>query len=128
MPTFVAIVTAFFAAFFTSLKEGEIVAELLSVCRVTTRLSGNRQGEKVRMTVSALDVLTDRSGARMGRFLETLTKHLSAFPNLSEKWRQFHFTLAGQIRGPLANCCELYAKQLRSGVRSSRVIRFTNSG
>ena len=31
-------------AFFTSLKEGEMIAELLSVCRVTTRLSGNRQG------------------------------------------------------------------------------------
>ena len=64
----------------------------------------------------------------MGLFLETLADHLSAFPNLSEKWRQFHFALAGQIRGPLANCFELFAKQLRCGVRRSRVIRFTNSG
>ena len=64
----------------------------------------------------------------MGLFLETLAEHLSAFPNLSKKWRQFHFTLAGQIRGPLANCFELYAEQLRCGVRRSRVIRFTNSG
>ena len=40
MPTSIA----FVIAFFTGLKEGEIIAELLSVCRVTTRLSGNRQG------------------------------------------------------------------------------------
>ena len=64
----------------------------------------------------------------MGLFPETLAEHLSAFPNLSEKWRQFHFALAGQIRGPLANCFELYAEQLRCVVRRSRVIRFTNSG
>ena len=43
MPTFIA--------FVTDLKKGEIITELLSVCRVTARLSGN---------VSALDVLTDR--------------------------------------------------------------------
>ena len=51
---------AFAIAFFTGLKEGKIIAELLSVCRVTTRLSGNRQEERVRMTVNALDVLTAR--------------------------------------------------------------------
>ena len=53
---------------------------------------------------------------------------LPAFPNLSEKWRQFHFALVGQIRGPLANCFELFAKQLRCGLHKSRVILFTNSG
>ena len=42
------------------LEKGEMIAELLSMCRVTTRLRGNRQGERVRMTVSALDVLSDR--------------------------------------------------------------------
>ena len=52
MPTYLALVT--------DLKEGEIIIELLSVCRVTARLSGNRQVESIRMTVSALDVLTDR--------------------------------------------------------------------
>ena len=29
----------------------------------------------------------------MGLFLKTLAEHLSAFPNLSEKRRQFHFAL-----------------------------------
>ena len=48
MPTFVA--------FITDLKEGEIITELLSV----RRLSGNRQGERIRISVSALDVPTDR--------------------------------------------------------------------
>ena len=52
MPTFVALIT--------DLKYGEIITEMLSVCRVTARLSENRQGERVRMAVSALDVLTDR--------------------------------------------------------------------
>ena len=61
----------------------------------------------------------------MGLFLKTLAGRLSAFSNLSEKWRQFHFVLTRQIRSPLA---ELFAKQLRGGVRKSRVIRFTNSG
>ena len=64
----------------------------------------------------------------MGLFLKIIAEQLSAFPNLSEKWRQFHFALAGQIRGPLANCFELFAKQLRCGLHRSRVIRFTNSG
>ena len=52
MPTFVA--------FITDLKEGEIITDLLSVCRVTAKLSGNKQGERIRMAVSALDVPTDR--------------------------------------------------------------------
>ena len=38
MPTFIA--------FDTDLKEGEIITELLSVCRVTARLSGNKQGKE----------------------------------------------------------------------------------
>ena len=64
----------------------------------------------------------------MGLFLKNLAEHVSAFPNLSEKWRQFHFALVGQIRGPLANCFQLFAKQLRCGLHKSRVILFTNSG
>ena len=88
----------------------------------------NRQGDRIHMTVSALDVLTHRWCVRIGLFLKTITEHLSAFSNLSEKWRQFHFALTGQIRSPLANCFELFAKQLRCGVRRSRVIHFTNSG
>ena len=49
-----------FIAFVTDLKKGEIITELLSVCRVPPRLSANKQGERTHMTVSALDVLTDR--------------------------------------------------------------------
>ena len=64
----------------------------------------------------------------MGLFLKTLAEHLYAFPNLSEKWRQFHFALASQIRGPLTNYFELFAKQLRCGLQRSKVIRLTNSG
>ena len=36
----------------------------------------------------------------MGLFLNTLAEHLYAFPNLSEKWRQFHFALASQNSWP----------------------------
>ena len=49
-----------FFAFVTDLKKREIITELLGVCRVTARLSRNREGEIIHMTVSALDVLTDR--------------------------------------------------------------------
>ena len=56
MPTSIA----FVIAFVTDMKEGEIIDELLSVYRVTAKLSGNRQGERIRRAVGALDVLTDR--------------------------------------------------------------------
>ena len=59
---------------------------------------------------------------------QTFDKHLSAFSNLCELWRQFHFTLAGQIRGPLANCLELGTKQLRNCAGKAWIIRFTVSG
>ena len=52
MPTFIA--------FVTDLKKEETITELLSVCRVTARPSGNKQCERIRMAVGALDVLTDR--------------------------------------------------------------------
>ena len=53
MPTSIALLTV--------LKKREMVTKLLSVCKVTFRLRGNRQGRKsIRMAVSALDVLTDR--------------------------------------------------------------------
>ena len=49
-----------FIAFVTDLKRREEITELLSVCRVTARLSRNKQRERIHVTVSALDVLTDR--------------------------------------------------------------------
>ena len=49
-----------FIAFVTDLKRREEITEFLSVCRVTARLSRNKQRERIHMTVSALDVLTDR--------------------------------------------------------------------
>ena len=39
--------------------------------------------------------------------LKAFAEQLSAFSNLCEKWCQFHFTLAGQRRGPLTNFIEL---------------------
>ena len=80
------------------------------------------------MTVSAVDVLTDQRGVRAGLYLKAFAKHLSAFSNLRKKRCQFHFALAGQIRGPLADCIEFVAKQFRCSVCKARIIRFTNSG
>ena len=64
----------------------------------------------------------------MGLFLKTFAEHVSAFWYWGEKWRQFHFTLAGQLHGPLANCIELGGKQLRCCADRAWIFRFTNSG
>ena len=44
----------------TFLKKREIITKLLSVCKVFVTFSGNRQGTSIQMTLSAVDVLTDR--------------------------------------------------------------------
>ena len=83
------------------LEKKEILTKLLSVCNVTFRLMGNKQGEPIQTTVSAVNavnVLTDQRGVRVGLFLKPFAKHLSAFSNMRKKWCQFHFALASQIR------------------------------
>ena len=44
-PTFIALIT--------DLRKGEIITELLSVCDVTFRVRGERQGESITMTVAS---------------------------------------------------------------------------
>ena len=69
------------ATLLTFLKKREILTKLLSVCRIAVTFRGKRQGRSIQMTVSAMNVLTDRRCVQLGFFHEPFTEHLSAFTN-----------------------------------------------
>ena len=54
------------------------------MCKVTFSFSGHRLRESLHMTVSALDVLTDRRGVRIGFFLKTLVVLSFLVPELGD--------------------------------------------
>ena len=101
MPTFIAF------AFFTNLKEGEIIAELLSVCRVTTKLSGNRQGGESPHDCECLRCSDSPMRCETFFCISLLDQEVASIP----------FDSCWSNSRPMANCFELHSEQLRCGVQ-----------